>query len=301
MQRNIPTILSQSYLSLTFLVSIVVFLSISLPTFLIITVFAVLICFVGIPHGAFDVIIASRLAKYGGIGFGTLFLSLYLLLALVCVFAWLQFPTFCLVAFLVISIYHFSQDWRAQLSLSARISVATWLITAPAIVFQTEVAQIFAFLLLESASIKLIVIIMQVSALISILLLFFNLRSVYQLSKWQKLEIVTIFLSALILPPLIHFLLYFCFLHSLKHLNDIFQSEHFSHASLIKSGVPIALATIAAMAATFIYLQNPTELTSLRELYNDRTFEHLLQVLFIGLFALTVPHMLLVAYWHRCQ
>lgn len=73
----------------------------------------VLIVTIGIPHGANDHLLFFNLIKNNinnKSSRGTLFFSTYIGLILVYVLGWYYFPTFSLVLFILISIYHFGQS-----------------------------------------------------------------------------------------------------------------------------------------------------------------------------------------------
>jgi Brp/Blh family beta-carotene 15,15'-monooxygenase len=84
-------------------------------------------------------------------------------------------------------------------------------------------------------------------------------------------------------PPLIGFTLYFCGMHSARH---VLRTRDYSRAGTLRQLLRIALwpmlATVAGVAMAFACSSGrPLDL-------------RLAQVLFVGLAALTVPHMILV-------
>jgi Brp/Blh family beta-carotene 15,15'-monooxygenase len=90
-------------------------------------------------------------------------------------------------------------------------------------------------------------------------------------------------LLALVLPPLVYFVAYFCFLHSPRHLIEAARLVGIgSPEQVIVRALPITCVTvIGAMIAVYLLPSMPLSTATI-------------QVVFIGLAALTVPHMLLV-------
>ena len=104
---------------------------------------------------------------------------------------------------------------------------------------------------------------------------------------WQITEWLTLILSSLILSPLIHFGLYFCLLHSPKHLRDVGMKLRVSVKRAIVISLPFVILTIVLAAGLY-------------ELFgSSRLSTDLLRWIFIGLFGLTISHMLLIHLWHR--
>ena len=96
-------------------------------------------------------------------------------------------------------------------------------------------------------------------------------------------ELAVLALSAVVLPPLVFFLLYFCSLHSPRHLIDTVQGMNPATAAATAAG--LTLVTVG-LGALFFVLSPSTQVD-----------ERLLQITFIGLAILTVPHMILIEYY----
>jgi Brp/Blh family beta-carotene 15,15'-monooxygenase len=97
-------------------------------------------------------------------------------------------------------------------------------------------------------------------------------------------------LLALTTPPLVFFIVCFCLLHSARHLREGFRDERGTLPRRTTIAIVVAatagplLVALGALAAT----TGPGALD-----------ERLLQLVFIGLAALTVPHMIVVALGDR--
>ena len=89
-------------------------------------------------------------------------------------------------------------------------------------------------------------------------------------------ELVVLFCAAYALPPIAYFTVYFCLLHSPLHLNQ--SMEQLGLAETLVCAVPFTMLSFGAGALLFVSLPDI-----------DFSFQ-LMQVVFVGLFALTVPH-----------
>ena len=93
---------------------------------------------------------------------------------------------------------------------------------------------------------------------------------------------------ALLLPPLVFFLVYFCALHSPRHLRNATQSaDPGDRRRMI--GVAAAYTVLTLVAAALVWPWLAGNLASAATLET-----HLVRIVFIGLAALTWPHMIVV-------
>ena len=98
-------------------------------------------------------------------------------------------------------------------------------------------------------------------------------------------EIIFILLSFIYLPLILAFSMYFCFLHSSKHIIGL--AKELDSKNIING---LKLFAIKAIPLTFL-----TAILAILSLYvlNDRINENIIQVIFIGLASLTLPHIIL--------
>ena len=88
------------------------------------------------------------------------------------------------------------------------------------------------------------------------------------------------------LSPLLHFGLYFCLLHSPKHLQDVGVKLHVSIKAAITISLPFVIFTTVLAAVLYQFYGN-----------SDLNVD-LLRWIFIGLFGLTMSHVWLIHLWH---
>jgi beta-carotene 15,15'-dioxygenase len=102
-------------------------------------------------------------------------------------------------------------------------------------------------------------------------------------NKISSIEVASVGLLAVVAPPLVAFTVYFCCMHSSRH---IMRTYHYSDKSSAKNLVvaavgPMVAVSIIALIASIAFRDMPLD-------------ARITQIIFIGLAALTVPHMALV-------
>jgi Brp/Blh family beta-carotene 15,15'-monooxygenase len=104
-------------------------------------------------------------------------------------------------------------------------------------------------------------------------------------------ELATLPLLAWALPPISFFVVYFCGLHSPRHFLEVIGWLQMRANVVSAVALGITLATLSSCAAAFMML--PSVSPDVR----------LVQIVFIGLAALTVPHMILLRKvgWREAQ
>ena len=248
------------------------------------------ILIIGMPHGASDILIARRLYSQGWFKLLS-FVVGYFFLAIIVLITWHFYPIFSLSSFLLISALHFglldtlanqTTDCKA---LRAFIYGATPIII-PITFHTSEVNEIFKLLIFDESDFAYQLDLLFPFWLIGVIVLFAkNGRKTVR----ELLEIILLAFLLALIPPLWGFAFYFCFVHSVRHflnlskiLNEI---EKFDIFAII---VTVAATLMLILAATLL-------------LTGEKIEDGLLRVTFIGLAALTVPHMLLVDFYPRIK
>jgi Brp/Blh family beta-carotene 15,15'-monooxygenase len=236
----------------------------------------------GVPHGAFDVALAHRRWKIADPRALTGFLTLYVGLAAGVVALWFALPQLALPAFILMSGCHFSGDWAEGLPPLPRVILGLAMICAPAVLHREAVTEIFAWL----APAEVAATTAQAMAVAAIPLLQAAVLIVL-VSAWTRaglaLEMASTLMLALFAAPLLFFLVYWCGLHSPRHMLEVRDElKPASLAAFARLSLPYAPLAIAGVLAGALLL--PALALG----------EAVLAALFIALAALTVPHMLLV-------
>ena len=168
------------------------------------------------------------------------------------------------------------------------------IVAAPLYFNFVETINIFKLLLVENENFyeyldwietkNVLIIIIGISLLANILLIIQNFRiiNIVLLLDFTSIIILNYFLS-----PLVAFTLYFCFLHSIRHIVSIaneLNNENFYHGikEFIKKALPLSIVTAILFIFSLIIAYNYYEI-------NDT----ILKIIFIGLASLTFPHILL--------
>tara|TARA_Y100000766_G_C18892731_1_gene599361 strand:- start:294 stop:1112 length:819 start_codon:yes stop_codon:yes gene_type:complete len=248
------------------------------------TVPLLLILLAGLPHGATDGVIAQYFAAKRLWSF-SLFIILYSAIAALTVIIWYLAPFVGLVIFVALSISHFGMMDTSE---SAHLPYRAIRIFAhgvmPILVIATahskETAEIFSILIQDNASelIYLLKIATPIWALIVSWLFLF--QGVLGRRAAIEIGILTIILT--LLPPLWGFALYFCGIHSLRHFRKVIRVFQ----PLKKQFYWIFFA-ISIFSITFVL--------SMAYWLTSANFDNsLIRATFIGLAALTMPHILLI-------
>ncbi|MFQ3206158.1 MAG: Brp/Blh family beta-carotene 15,15'-monooxygenase [Glaciecola sp.] len=254
---------------------------------------AVAVTILGLPHGALDFAVAKSLNYVTSGRTASAFLLVYTTVAALSILFWIEFPGVALSLFLCISIFHFSADWRATMPLYARICLAAIVLSGPSVVYASAVLNLFTALLVSNDFANWIIQAMRlIFGLACMGFLYFVILAVKNnkvKSGWQAMEWTGLIISSLLLTPLFHFTLYFCVLHSPKHLVDVSKILSVSFARAIVVSLPFVLLTLILAGVLF------------KLIATEDIDVGLLRWTFIGLFGLTMSHMLLIHLWHRSK
>lgn len=245
-------------------------------------VLGALILLLGVPHGAFDTIFAWKLYGIHTPLAWLSFVLLYLLLAACVVALWMFAPIVFLIGFLLISLVHFSGDPMEGTPLLTRLLYGGSVLILPALFYSEEMARLFGMLVGADAagtvlpSLRLLAWIWLPCVILAV-----ALRAKDQLLG--ALEIGSVVVLSVTAPPLISFTLFFCGMHSARHiLRTIDYSGRASKRLLLVAGLLPMIGVLIVSAAAWYFLKGvPLE-------------ARIIEIVFVGLAALTVPHMILV-------
>lgn len=243
---------------------------------------AALITALGVPHGALDTLFARELHGVRSITGWCIFTLAYLAPAALVVVLWHYAPAVFLVGFLLVSGVHFSGDPAPGARYFTRIMYGGALILLPLLLHAAEVSALFAFLVGSDIAAPIVYwlgylswpwLVGTVIAVVSCLR-----------ADWlTALELASVALLALLAPPLLAFTIFFCGMHSARHI--LRTARHVGTATnyqLVRAAAAPLLGALATGAALLWYL--PASPIDAR----------VTQLVFVGLAALTIPHMALV-------
>ena len=244
---------------------------------------------IGLPHGALDGAIAIHLGFTRKLLHFMRFLALYIAMAGLVVGAWLLAPTLCLFVFLVISMLHFgagdARHGTGWLRSAEVIAHGGLVIVGISQMHHDKVDVIFGYL--TGGDTTLLWQGMDVLTAIVGLTIIVCLSQALWHRRWRGTAVELGGLAVLfaLAPPLVGFAVYFCCVHSARHVYGIVGSlrRDISRMRMVNQAAAFTLASWAAGGLAiwwFADMANPEPVV--------------LRVVFIGLAALTVPHMILV-------
>jgi beta-carotene 15,15'-dioxygenase len=245
-----------------------------------------LIALLGVPHGAFDALFGQRLYDLRRAINRVLFAVAYVSLGALVIALWWIFPLIFLVAFLLITIMHFSADPLPGTRWISRLLHGGAIIVLPNLWHAEEVLALFRFLVYRDADGEAL---LQLSAALQWLALpwlaallacaLYELRASLRVST----ELLAVAAVAVVVPPLLAFATFFCAMHGSRHvLRTLDYAGDDALRPLLRS-VGWAMLVVAAGAVAAFFMQSDTAVDA-----------RLVKIVFVGLAALTVPHMLLV-------
>ena len=247
------------------------------------------ILLIGVPHGGLDGAVARRVGwPVSPFGWITFHLA-YILTAIFVIAIWWLLPLASLAAFLMISGLHFgasdikhideigSKRWLPLMAHGGLVPIAI-----PG--FQPgSVLPIFNILVGEQSSpilLKTIDSIFLVYIAVVIAYLLFS----FKYNKWRSCaaNLVALLVLAYSFSPLISFAIYFCLWHSRSHYARIWKSIGLSdRPRCVTEAIVYSICAWFVAVGFYWYFQMTLN-------------QGLIEITFIGLAALTVPHMLLV-------
>ena len=242
---------------------------------------ALFIVLLGVPHGALDPVFAQALPQMNSRASWLGFVVCYLLVAALVVTLWWFAPAIFLFGFLAVSVLHFSGDLAVGANFLVRFFYGGAAIVLPAALHAVELDRLIS-LLTGPKSAALAVAVLQFMAwpwlLVLVLVVVYSARR----DALMALEIFSVSVLTVTASPLLGFTIFFCCMHSPRH---ILRTHLYASMSLQR----LALVSVLPMLAVLLMAAG-----GWYSLPNSPIDERALQFLFVALAALTVPHMLLV-------
>lgn len=195
-------------------------------------------------------------------------------------FIWQAAPFASLCTFILIAMYHFSEDWNADKSRLGAGSMAISMITLPVLLYPAELSVFFV--LIGGASggqlVDYLLLIAPVFGLVAVAGVVIDFTSNNAVKGWRN---GILLLAALILPPGAGFAVYFCLYHSPMHFSEGRRTLLDGKVHWDKFFLYMSIAS--AVVVLLVFIAQPFESMNAR----------LIATTFQTLSILTVPHMLL--------
>ena len=243
----------------------------------------------GLAHGSLDLEIAVNRGLVKEFGHKILFFIVYLTIITVFFLLWIIFPDIIFLVFLLLSAIHFGIS--DKVSRIKYIGIFEILIRAKLVIvlplkFYPEItSKIFIFLGLNNEVLNIILFLNDYFFYLLILNIFIwlFLKNESKILKLNLLiEFILIGFCFIYFQPIISFLIYFCFLHSIRHLNEEKKYLKLSYKNLFKKTLPFTLIPLITLT---IYFLNVDIKNNINVYYTV-----------VGLSSLTIPHVMLINY-----
>lgn len=269
---------------------------------------AVLLALLGMPHGALDVVFARQLFRLRNFKGWAVFSMLYVGLAAAVVGVWWCAPTLFLCAFFVASALHFGGDLAGLRSTpqAPEVRISAWVrvlyggavIVLPALAHGPELQRLIGLLTGPESAAVVGPVLEQLAwpwLAANLLACIWQVRQARQARQARPLRLAALEMLALSVlsvaaTPLVSFTVYFCAMHSPRH---ILRTLAAMPSMQVRGALRLALwPTLAVLAALAVGLG----------LLSSRPVQpSVVQLVFVGLAALTLPHMLLLERSRRSE
>jgi Brp/Blh family beta-carotene 15,15'-monooxygenase len=274
----------------------------SLPLSLQLTILATAVVIFGLPHGALDLALVQGACR-GTWHAPAAAIAVYVAVAAVVLALWLAAPVTALIGFLAIAVIHFGLGDTEDLNGTQRavevVARGGFAGIAPLVFHPQTTRELFALLVGPDSTASLnntLAIITAPAALLwgSCLVMAVVGRFVQRQRGWLPATAELLLTCAIfaVLHPLAAFVLYFCFVHSIRHIADLGAARFPDSAArariwLLLESLPFTIATIILGATAWFLFGQPSNFD-----------EAMMRIVFWGLSALTMPHMILTTWWH---
>ena len=264
-------------------------------------ILAASVAFIGVPHGAFDHVVAQRLFKpmFGSLWSALFFIS-YLAMASCVVVGWFFWPVGTVLAFFFASAWHFGIEdcesnehgWQKHALAVASGGLVIWF---PALIRRRDVIDLLALVIPDEDQRTAVVCATSTAACAVVLVPLVLLSTVKSLTDFMKRERslalllssdffrnLTLILLCATVSPLVSFTVYFCGWHSIRGLIRIAGTVEDHPLMLALKLAPLTIMAIGlAVAGSSVW--SSTQLLT----------PSLIRTVFIALSALAVPHLFL--------
>ena len=252
-------------------------------------IFFIPIIWPGIAHGSLDILTATRKKLIIDSFTKFIFLILYLMIPLVFFFIWQIYPNYVFTVFLILSLMHFGISDKLKsknLMVANEILLRSFIIISlPIVLHNEQTLEIFYFLnISEDYGFFLTEVFQYLVYTIIPLLILYTSNSLIKKEYGHLIDIITLLFCFFYFEPLLSFLIYFCFLHSIRHLVNEKKLLKLTNKKLLLNTIPMTLIVLSLLVfLIFIYFYIPN---SIKALFINNVI--------ISLFCLTISHVLLI-------
>lgn len=244
-------------------------------------IFVMSVLVLGVPHGALDPIYAKHLFAARGFTACIKFICTYVGIALLVIIVWQFVPILFLILFLFASTFHFSGDPVPGTPWLVRFLYGGAVIVLPTFNYPLEITRFFSYIV-DANSADYFVTVLRFLSWPWVIAIFISVCIIYRRDRFTALELASYCILVLTVPPLISFAVFFCVMHSARHAMRTQQFFSLDWRYLIYTSLAPTLAVFFAALIIWFFTQDaPLEM-------------RLVQLVVIGLAALTAPHMLLI-------
>ena len=248
-----------------------------------------LVSIIGIPHGFFDFSIGKILFKKYLRLWLLYFVITYMLIFIIYFISWLFLPGLSLLIFLFLAAYHFGfEDYNYLRNENEKYFNVSILIKGLIVVFTPilfhfdDINYLFQLLIgykLEGIEFTLF------QKLLFVALSIFHILFEKEKNFLHKFEGIIAFANFVFLPPLLSFILYFCFMHSIRHfIESIYISRLLPDNFTVKKFLLFMTISSFIFSLLSIYL--------IHNIFEISINETIIKFIFIILACLTLPHMI---------
>jgi len=253
-----------------------------------------LIATLGVSHGSLDNYKGKKLLKFYSLKNSIIFYLSYIFIVFFIILLWKVLPTTTLFIFLIIAAYHFGKEdsleklRKSNFKLLYYFSRGSIIILAPLAFHSNETIEIFR--IISSATFADYLFNLEKYYFFK-LMLGLAILSSFTISRKEYasfyFEIPSILAMNYFFTPFFAFTIYFCFLHSVRHIISL--SSELDKKDIKKGlnmffnkALPLSLITAIIFIIALYFLLDLNQLD-----------EAIFKVIFIGLASLTFPHILL--------
>jgi beta-carotene 15,15'-dioxygenase len=245
--------------------------------------FIIIIAIFGVPHGSLDALFAKKALKLITYADWIKFICIYLSISLSVLMLWSTFPTILFVTFLIFSALHFSDDLSDTSTKLTGILYGICIISLPSVLHQDELIKLYSYIINHNNAIQIVYVMQAIAIIASFLIIPIAVLASQEIKGTHNLqvifEIISVCTLMLIVKPLLAFTIYFCLMHSARHiLRSRYYFEDYSNNKIIGY---LTIPTIFVIVFCYFILQL---------LPSEKVDENLIKVTFSGLAALTFPH-----------